>query len=48
MGLKFCCRIWLGRRFAKITFDQQDIECDVQEVRELLDDSTNDNSTKPC
>ncbi|MGH7158351.1 MAG: hypothetical protein ACREGD_04785 [Candidatus Saccharimonadales bacterium] len=38
---------WLERRFTKITFDPKDIDCDVQEIRELLDDSANDNTTKP-
>jgi hypothetical protein len=36
------CRLmiisWQGLRYANGTFDPCDIECDVQEIRELLDD----------
>jgi hypothetical protein len=29
---------WQGRQFLKITFDEKDIDCNVQEIRELLDE----------
>lgn len=34
------CSIWLGRRFLKITFSQQEDDpiVDVDEIRELLDE----------
>lgn len=30
---------WQGCQSLKITFEDKDIECDVQEIRELLDES---------
>jgi hypothetical protein len=31
-----CYQIWLERQYVNQTFEQDDIECDVQEIRELL------------
>jgi len=38
---------WLGGRAAKITFDDEDdIECNIQEIRELLDGHTQNTEAK--
>lgn len=46
MGLISCCRIWLGRRFLVKTFeeemDEEYLERDIQEIRELLDELDGD------
>jgi hypothetical protein len=42
MGLKFCCRIWLGVWYLFQTFDEldqiKDKANDALEIRQLLDD----------
>ena len=36
--------LWLGLRFVDITFDEADIECDVAEIRKLLDEENEEAS----
>lgn len=46
VGLKFCCRIWLGRRDLFQTFEDldsvEDKVADVQAIRQILTDDTTD------
>lgn len=40
--LYICYQTWLERRYAKIILSGNDVECDVQEIRELLDEDTSE------
>ena len=38
---------WQGLQYANGTFDPSDIECDVQEIRDLLDDDKSYEAKEP-
>lgn len=49
MGHMYLCIIsWLERRYVNITFSDDEIDCDVEEIRALLNETDTNDEGKPC